>query len=211
MFRGVIYDKLILGMTSQWYGEVLERVPEGAVLLDVGVGTAGALLANAGALERKGLRVVGIDIDSDYIERANQRLRHAGMDTRVEARLESVYAHRDGPYDVVYFSASFMLLPDPEGALRHCAGLLKPGGRIFFTQTIQEQPSRWMERLKPVLKRVTSIDFGRVTYREDFEAQIRSAGLELEEFTVLGRHGHRASCLAVATIKRSVADAPSDP
>lgn len=96
------------------------------------------------------------------------------------------------------FSASFMLLPEPEVALRHCATLLKPGGRLYFTQTIQTRPSRSMEFVKPMLKRVTSVDFGRVTYEDAFKGQIRAAGLELQEFTILARHGNRVSCLAVA-------------
>lgn len=177
---------------------MLERLPEEVALLDVGIGTAGALLANADLVRQKRLRVTGIDIDGDYIERAQQTLRQSGVNDRVEARLESVYDHAGGPYDAVYFSASFMLLPEPERALRHCCTLLTPGGRIYFTQTIQQSHSRWMEALKPLLKRVTSIDFGRVTYEEAFKAQIRDAGLELEEFTTLARHGSRASCLAVA-------------
>lgn len=198
MIRSFIYDTLILRLTSRWYAEVLRRVPEGAALLDVGIGTAGALLANAEFVKQKRLRVTGIDIDADYVERARQRLAASSLADRAEVRLESVYDHRDGPYDAVYFSGSFMLLPQPEQALRHCRALLRPDGRIFFTQTFQKQPARWMEVLKPMLKRVTSIDFGRVTYEDDFRAQIRAAGLELEEFTTLADHGGRASCLAVA-------------
>lgn len=198
MIRSLVYDTLILGLTSRWYAEVLRRVPGGAALLDVGIGTAGALLANADVVRRKGLRVVGVDVDADYVARARRRLADSPIADRAEARLESVLDHHGGPYDVVYFSGSFMLLPEPERALRHCAALLKPGGRIYFTQTIHQQPSGWMETLKPMLKRVTSIDFGRVTYESDFRAQIRAAALELEEFTVLARHGSRASCLAVA-------------
>ena len=198
MIRGFIYDTLILSLTSRWYAEVLRRVPEGTALLDVGIGTAGALLANADLVKRKCLRVTGIDIDADYIERARRRLRDSLLTGLAEVRLESVYDHQGGPYDAVYFSGSFMLLPEPEQALRHCCALLDPGGRIYFTQTIQKQPARWMEVLKPMLKRVTSIDFGRVTYENDFKAQIRAAGLELEEFTTLAHHGSRALCVAVA-------------
>ncbi|MCC5885604.1 MAG: class I SAM-dependent methyltransferase [Gammaproteobacteria bacterium] len=196
--RSVIYDTLIVGLTAKWYAEVLRRVPANAALLDVGIGTAGALLANAELVEEKRLRVTGIDIDGDYIARARDKLRRAGLHDRVEVRHESVYDHRGGPYDAVYFSGSFMLLPEPEHALRHCSALLGPNGRIYFTQTIEQQRSRWMETIKPLLKRVTSIDFGRVTYEEDFRAQMRSAGLDLEEFTTLARHGSRASVLAVA-------------
>ncbi|HLL81737.1 MAG TPA: class I SAM-dependent methyltransferase, partial [Longimicrobium sp.] len=176
--------------------EVLRRVPEGAVLLDVGIGTAGALLANAGLVTRRSLRVVGIDIDADYVARARQRLGESSLSGCAEVRLESIYDHQGGPYDAVYFSGSFMLLPEPERALRHCCTLLRPHGRIFFTQTIQKEPARWMEVLKPMLKRVTSIDFGRVTYEDAFRAQIRDAGLQLEEFTALSGNG--ASYIAVA-------------
>lgn len=200
MIRSFIYDTLILRLTSRWYAEVLRRVPEGAALLDVGIGTAGALLANAALVKRKCLRVTGIDIDADYVEHARRRLRDSSLRDRVEVRLESVYDHHGGPYDAVYFSGSFMLLPQPEQALRHCGALLIPGGRIFFTHTIQMQRARWVELLKPMLKQVTSIDFGRVTYQDEFRAQIRAAGLELEELTTLTRHGNRASCIAVARL-----------
>jgi ubiquinone/menaquinone biosynthesis C-methylase UbiE len=203
MIRGFIYDTLILRLTSRWYAEVLRRVPEGAAMLDVGIGTAGALLANADLVKRKRLRIVGIDIDGDYVERARRRLGDSSLAGDAEVRLESVYDHRGGPYDAVYFSGSFMLLPQPEQALRHCCALLNADGRIFFTQTIQKQPARWMEILKPMLKRVTSIDFGRVTYEDDFRAQVHAAGLELEEFTALAHHGSRASYIAVARPARA--------
>jgi SAM-dependent methyltransferase len=198
MIRSFIYDLLILRLTTRWYAEVLARVPEGAALLDVGIGTAGALLANADAVKRKRLRIVGIDVDADYVERARGRLAGSSLADRAEVRLESVYDHRGGPYDAVYFSGSFMLLDEPEQALRHCCALLRPDGSIFFTQTIQKQPARWMEVLKPMLKRVTSIDFGRVTYEDDFRAQLGAAGLQLEEFTTLSHHGSRITCIAVA-------------
>lgn len=198
MIRSTIYDALILRLTSHWYAEVLKRVPDDATLLDVGIGTAGALIANAEHVTRKQLRITGIDIDGDYVERAQQRLAQSSLSDRVVVHQESVYDHRGGPYDAIYFSASFMLLPEPEQALRHCCTLLNPGGRIHFTQTIQSNHSRMMEAFKPVLRRLTSIDFGRVTYEADFRAQIEAAGLDLETFTILETHGDRASCLAVA-------------
>ncbi|MFP4495998.1 MAG: class I SAM-dependent methyltransferase [Halochromatium sp.] len=196
--RSYIYDALILRLTSQWYAAVLKRLPERAAMLDVGIGTAGALLANADLVERKGLRVTGIDIDADYVKRARRRLPNSPLANHAEVRLECVYDHQGGPYDAVYFSGSFMLLPEPERALRHCSALLSEDGRLYFTQTLQMRPDRWMEILKPMLKRVTSIEFGRVTYESELRAQIDAAGLELEELTTLARHGSRAFCIAVA-------------
>ncbi len=37
--RGWVYDRLIVGMTADWYREVLARFPDGARVLDVGIGT----------------------------------------------------------------------------------------------------------------------------------------------------------------------------
>ncbi|WP_019557998.1 bifunctional 2-polyprenyl-6-hydroxyphenol methylase/3-demethylubiquinol 3-O-methyltransferase UbiG [Thioalkalivibrio sp. ALE12] len=196
--RSAIYDFLILRLTARWYAAALERIPDGARVLDVGIGTAGALLANAPGVRRKELRVTGIDIDGDYVRLAQRRLAESPLADCVEARQESVYDHAGGPYDVVYFSASFMLLPDPEQALRHATGQLRPDGRFLFTQTIQRRPSRWMEWFKPLLRRLTTIDFGQVTYEADLRAQLAAAGLVVEEWTVLATHGARASCLVVA-------------
>jgi ubiquinone/menaquinone biosynthesis C-methylase UbiE len=90
MIRSFIYDTLILRLTSGWYAEVLRRVPEGATVLDVGIGTAGALLANDDLVKRKCLRIVGIDIDAGYIARARRRLRYSSLAGLAEVRLESV-------------------------------------------------------------------------------------------------------------------------
>jgi SAM-dependent methyltransferase len=199
MFRTLVYDALIMRLTSRWYAEVLQRLPEGASMLDVGIGTAGALLANSDSLMRKELRITGIDIDPSYVAGARKRLRDTPCFDRVDVRLESVYDHYGGPYDAVYFSASFMLLPDPVGALKHCVSLLKPGGHIYFTQTFQAAPSRFMECVKPMLRLLTSVDFGRVTYEAAFREEIQAAGLHLDELTLLAQRGKRASCLAIAS------------
>ena len=61
--RADIYDFLIIRMTKLWYKTVLERVSGGARVLDVGIGTATALVRNKESLERKNIVVVGIDYE----------------------------------------------------------------------------------------------------------------------------------------------------
>jgi SAM-dependent methyltransferase len=196
--RATIYDAVIVDMTAGWYRAVLERLPDGCRLLDVGIGTGAALLANADLVTAKGIRVTGVDIDTAYVQRCEREVRRRGYEATIQARLESVYDHRGGPYDAAYFSGSFMLLPDPAAALRHVAALLEPGSRLFFTQTFERERSRLLEFTKPLLKRVTTIDFGQVTYEEDFRRAVADAGLVLEEFAVLGDGRNRHAALAVA-------------
>jgi ubiquinone/menaquinone biosynthesis C-methylase UbiE len=113
-------------------------------------------------------------------------------------RLESIYDHRGGPYDAAYFSGSFMLLPDPPAALRHVAGLLTPGGRVYLTQTFEHERSRVLDIVKPLLRFVTTIDFGRVTYEPEFQRALAEAGFGLEKREILHAGKHRSSKLVVA-------------
>jgi len=196
--RAAIYDAAIVGMTAAWYRAVLTRVPRGCRMLDVGIGTGSALLANADLLAARDICVTGVDVDAAYVQRCSRGVARHRLADRIEARLESVYEHRGGPYDAAYFSASFMLLPDPPAALRHVGSLLSSGGRIYFTQTFEHRPSRAVELLKPLLRVVTTIDFGRVTYESDFRQALSAAAVELEELDTLRAGRHRSAVLAVA-------------
>lgn len=205
MLRSYIYNTLILNLTSKWYLAVLERIPAHSNILDVGIGTAGALLASADVVREKKLQITGIDIDADYIEQARKALQNHPLSGQVTVHLQSVYEHQDGPYDAVYFSGSFMLLPNPTEALHHVCTVLKPGGQIYFTQTVRKQAAPWLEKIKPFLKRITTIDFGRVTYENELKSQIEAAGLELVEFTTLGSRSrsriHRKDIFVLATAR----------
>lgn len=195
--RGLIYDATILPLTTKWYRAVLDRLPVRARLLDVGIGTGGALARNAATLVDKNLHVVGVDIDADYVKRCKAQMRKVGLDDRVDVHLESIHDHEGGPYDAAYFSASFMLIPDPPGVLRHVAQLLRPGGRMYFTQTFQDKRSVLFEKAKPLLGRVTTIEFGRVTYEDDFRQALEEGGVDLVELTTMDRVGAQSYRLAV--------------
>jgi SAM-dependent methyltransferase len=196
--RAGLYDAAIVPMTAGWYAAVLERLPERCRLLDVGIGTGAALLANAALVEARDIRVTGIDIDTDYIERCREAVAARGLADRIDVRLESVYDHAGGPYDAAYFSGSFMLLPDPGTALEHVASLLAPEARVFFTQTFEHERSWWMERVKPLLRFVTSIDFGAVTYERDFLHALSAAGMSVESRETIHEGPSRSSVLVVA-------------
>src|SRR6185369_8115999 len=137
------------------------------------------------------------------IDRCRDAVRDRGLERRVDARLESVFDHDGGPYDAVYFSGSFMLLDDPPAALRHVASLLVDGGRVYFTQTFEHRRARIVEAVKPLLRFVTTIDFGNVTYEVDFRRALEHGGLSILDLVVLHAGSRRSSMLAVA--KRNAA------
>ncbi len=76
-------------------------------------------------------------------------------------------------------------------ALQHVTGLLKPGGCIFITQTFENKRNKVMDFIKPLLRYIVTIDFGRVTYRDEFKATIARAGLRMTEDIKLGGRAGR--------------------
>ena len=195
--RAWIYNKALMGLTPHWYAEVFARLPQDARLLDVGIGTGQALLRNANTIRNKNLSIQGVDIDPSYMAHCQTNITKHDLDEYVSAQLQSVYDHDDGPYDGVYFGASFMLLPDPIAALKHVKSLLKPKGRLYFTQTFHDKPAPIMEKIKPMLHKVTTIHFGRVTYESDFRAVFQAAGMKIEELHVMDTRGKTSFRIAV--------------
>ncbi|GMF13542.1 unnamed protein product [Phytophthora lilii] len=180
--RARIYDAAIVTLTTGWYAEVLRRLPAGSSFLDVGIGTGLALLNNAEQLRAKCLTVDGVDYDADYVARCRALVQEQQLAPQVQVHHASVYDFEGGPYDAVYFSSSLMLMPDAVKALQHCVAMLKPGtGRVYVTQTIQTSHSRLVEIGKPLLKFLTSIDFGTVTYEDELLNTFKKAGLTLRE------------------------------
>ena len=88
-----IYDIVILHMTERWYSEVLGRLEPGARVLDVGIGTGGALCrpANAALVATNRLKIVGIDYEERYIAKAKAASASAGLSEAVKVHCASVY------------------------------------------------------------------------------------------------------------------------
>ncbi|KAG3228007.1 hypothetical protein PC129_g1487 [Phytophthora cactorum] len=164
------------------YGLVLGRLPKGSKFLDVGIGTGLALINNGDLLKVKGITVDGVDYDEDYVVRCRALLKESQLTSHVQVHHASIYDYQGGSYDAVYFSSSLMLMPDAVKALQHCVSMLKPGtGKVYVTQTIQTSHSKLVEIGKPLLKFLTTIDFGTVTYEEDLLNTFKKAGLTLQE------------------------------
>lgn len=180
------YDIVIIRMTRVWYRAVLDRCDVGERMLDVGIGTATALIKNKALLMQKRISVVGVDYEEAYVKKAETVIANAGLSKEVKVHCRSIYdpnllADVGGgiKFDCAYFSGSLTLMPDPPAALRCAASMLTDNGVVYVTQTFQNQPSPLTERVKPMLHRLTSIDFGRVTYAEEIAQIAAKAGMTI--------------------------------
>ena len=172
-----IYNAVIVNMTKAWYQAVFSQLAPGTVLLDVGIGTAGALLENEHIIREKQLTVFGVDVQPIYVKAAQRAVVTRRIPNQVKVACHSIYDVQSiqqwlndtqglSFVDAVYFSGSFSLLPDPSGALNAAQQLLLPGGTIFITQTYTSSVSRLGKLLKPLIRHVTTIDFGTLVSNE---------------------------------------------
>ena len=151
--KSLVYDTVIVSLTEKWYRAVLQKLDDGSILLDVGVGTGGGLLRCADLIESKNLKVVGIDIDAAYVDAGKTSIRGAHLSDKISIDKVDVYdgkqkildlamklgatLNSDGQFvDAVYFSGSFSLLPDPVKAIGRTFAGIRP--RLNFSRGRQE-------------------------------------------------------------------------
>lgn len=79
-----------------------------------------------------------------------------------------------------------MLMPNPEKALLHAEEMLAPGGKIVFLLTMHKNKNWLMDIIKPWFKYLTTIDFGRMTYEDQFIGLLDEFNLNILEKTRLG-------------------------
>lgn len=158
-------------------------------------------------IESKDLKVIGIDIDSAYVEAGKMAVKEAGLADRIIIEKVDVYEGRESVFeqakklgvttpdlnggfvDVVYFSGSFSLLPDPVKALKLVSTLVRSKGdkqgTIYITQTFQRKTPLFLPYVKPLLKYVTTIDFGQLVQEEKVLHIYAESGLKLLEHAVI--------------------------
>jgi hypothetical protein len=145
----------------------------------------------------------------------------AGLRGSVEVHCKSIFdadlgavvrkgLAKDALFDAAYFSGSWTLMPTPAEALRVAAALVKPEGNVYVTQTFQRAYSPVMGVVKPLLKYLTTIDFGNLHYTTDLERYVREAAqpkggwaLRLEEdLTVPGSIDNSMQVAKLLVFKR---------
>ncbi len=131
-----------LGMTKHMGGqqateELVELccIDETTSVLDVGCGVG--LTARYLATEI-GCSVVGVDISSRMIVRAEEYASKAGVSDRVQFRTADIedLPFEDDRFDVVIIESVVSLLEQKDQAIAECVRVAKPGGYVGFNETI---------------------------------------------------------------------------
>lgn len=181
--RNKLYQWVIGEATDCCYRSCLDYFSENAVILDVGIGNGVMVKDYHLAIKEKHLKITGLDIDSTYLKHCRELVENYDLSDQIkvfEQPVEDFRPHKDGVFDFVLFSMSFMLLVDQENVLRRVSKWLKPGGEILFFQTMFKDRNRLIEGIKPRLRHLTTIDFGKVTYDDDFYALLKKLKFDVQ-------------------------------
>ncbi|HEX3148626.1 MAG TPA: class I SAM-dependent methyltransferase [Gemmataceae bacterium] len=133
------YDEMT---TRRIAGELAGRSP-GAVVLDVGTGTARLLVRFARDPAFVAARLVGTDLYQDMIDRARRTIAEAGLGDRIELLVQDAHAMTDVPdasADVVLSRSTIHHWTDPARAFAEMYRVLRPGG-VAFVHDVRRDPA----------------------------------------------------------------------
>lgn len=147
-------------------------------VLDIGTATGGPLKTIINIFDNA--RVLGIDYNPLYIPACKKLFEaHENVEIRQMNYYDLEKEEPETMFDVIIFGSSFMILPDQTKAIEIAQstitaylGKLNRGGKIYFLLTLYEEKNfvnKILEYIKPMLKYLSTVDFGRVTYRVEFE------------------------------------------
>jgi alpha-N-acetylglucosaminidase len=196
-----VYQVLVHRTTNECYRNSLDYVPDGSRLLDVGIGNGIMLESFHPLIKAKRLKITGIDIDANYLKHCEELIRKHQLADSIDvchAAAESYSPPQKGCFDTVLFCLSFMLLRDQRAVLQRARDWLKPGGQLIFAQAIFRKRSRLVDLVKPKLKYLTMIDFGRAIYERDFFALLEETGLAIRVDRVLKGEWFNSQCRMIA-------------
>jgi len=107
------------------YGSVLNQVPQGSRVLDIGCGDGKVSVL----YRKKGCKVTGIDISQDAIEQANK----VGIQASQWNLNNLPLPFEDSRFDVVTIVDVLEHIENPLALLRECRRILVPTGRLIIS------------------------------------------------------------------------------
>jgi ubiquinone/menaquinone biosynthesis C-methylase UbiE len=124
-------------------------------------------------------RLVGIDPGLGLMRHAERTARTMPFDVALHVDSAEAMPFEDASFDTVVVTYSFCTIPDGRAAMREVRRVLKPAGRLLFSEHgLSDRPATrwWQRRLEPLWKRVAggchlTRDIERLLLDEGFAVQ----------------------------------------
>ena len=128
----------------------------GMHVLEVGPGSGTYTLGTAKQVGLQG-KIVAVDIEPKIITRLEKRITAEGV-TNIEARLADVYClpFEDEKFDLIYMIAVINEIPDIPKALAEFKRVLKPTGKLVFSELLLDPDYPLAGRL---IRKVQALNF----------------------------------------------------
>jgi O-methyltransferase StaMB len=171
-------------LTSIMIGKL--DVAPGETVLDLGCGMGQPAIRLA---RETGVRITGISVSTNDVERANTLARSEGLsDTVTFQRADAMsLPFPAGSFDAVWAVESVLHMPDREHVLRQVARVLRPGGQLVLSDVFQRLPVP--EESRPALDHLLDTwKISSLAELDDYPRMIRAAGLETRELINVSEH-----------------------
>ncbi|GFH39399.1 SAM-dependent methyltransferase [Streptomyces pacificus] len=154
----------------------------GEHVLDAGCGSGEASLYLA---RRHGVRVTGVTVSEYELDRARERAVAAGLADVAGFRYGDYMRlpFEDGSFDAVLALESLQNAPDLGQVLGELFRVLRPGGRIAFSDFSLEKAGAEPERVERFM---TTLKLPLLPTLPQWLAYLRAAGFDIEEYTQCG-------------------------
>jgi ubiquinone/menaquinone biosynthesis C-methylase UbiE len=133
-------SEILAPATEQWLRAA--GLAPGLRVLDVGCGVGDVSLLAAALVGRDGL-VVGVDRSHDFVATARERAADLALTQLSFLERNLMTLSFDEPFDAVIGRRILMHLPDPVGAVRSLARLVRPGGIVAFAELVIPSVRSW--------------------------------------------------------------------
>lgn len=204
--KNTLYNMIINDITDLCYRNCLELIHPGSAVLDIGIGNGKMIKNHASVIKNKSLNITGLDINTSYIQHCRSLIDQFDIGSHIQVYccpVEQFTPETHTAFDFILFSMSFMLLENQHAVLERVKQWLKPGGRIIFFQTMFRRHNRVLEFLKPRLKYFTTVDFGAVTYEEEFFEQLAASSLAVEKDMLLQKNRFQGEYRLIVTNRKT--------
>jgi len=157
---------LISGRQKEWKRMAVEDLEprKGHRILDIGTGS-GEILPMIAEKEPEA-EIIGVDISSKMLEVAAERTDGYENIKLVRQDVSSL-SFQDGHFDSAIASFAMTTFPDPFGALKEAARVVKPGGKIVILDT--GKPEKGAAKITHGLMTPVAKLFGRTHIDRDIE------------------------------------------